>query len=195
MMDKLVTCKFPYSTKMMVILFELLRCNLPYDCIRYIWEYYVLVPPGLFDNIPHVILYKSNALVSLCRNLKAYKNNLIYTNLTNIITEFEYDDGDEITFRIRNISDDGFLNYSKLLDNFMIKMMYDADNENYKYNWFRQQGIFLTIKKSKINSNDSQKYFDSIKNIGMFFKIHSFRNDIDKTYIVIFNIKAIEYAN
>lgn len=201
-LDGSQTCRFPYTTKTITIIYELLKYNLPYDIIRYIWNYYELVPPGLFNDILQVVLSNSNgpygsvSKTSICRNMDAYRNNILYINMTNIMTTYECKNKGKVMFRLKG-NGVAFLNYLKLLDMFMIEKIKNENMTDYSYNLFSNRGLYFEVKMSKVKFGKVgfQKYFNSIKNIGMFFKVYIVRNDIHRSYDVVFKIKALEYVD
>lgn len=200
-MDKLATCKFPYSTKTVTTIFELLKCNVPYDTIRHIWDYYELVPPGLFDNTMQInwhSMFHRTYTTPECKNVFGYKNNLIYINMKNIITKFDGKggkDGKIITLQISNIKDDDFYAYLQNFDEYMIKKMSDENKLNYRYDLCRNSNEFrFEVKKSQIHFYDTPyvDYFKFVKNLSGVFRICIMRNDNIKKYMIVFKMKTID---
>lgn len=211
-LDKLKTCKFPYDTKTITIIYELLKHHVPYDIIRYIWNYYDSITlVKLFDNILQVNITKemgftgSNPIKrSHCNNKELYRNNLIYINMQNVTTKFECKNNNKIMIQLKYTNDNNFMNYLHTIDKFMIEKIKNECNNDCRYNLCSQQNKwhYFEIKLSKINIMNTKykkinhkTYFNLVKNIGMFFKVYIVRNDIYSIYDVIFKIKTIDYID
>lgn len=200
-MDKLKTCRFPYDTKLITIIFELLKNYVPYDILRYIWNYYVNLPPGIFSNILQLTWCNYNHTTYkkiICNNIVSYKNNLVYINLLGIKTIFNSRNHDTIHIQINNITDKDFSNYLQKLDDYIFNTIINDHMINYKYDKCVGNTIYnFEVKKKKIQFQDTpyRDYFNFVKNLGIYFRPCIFRNDNMKKYGVNFVIKHIEYID
>lgn len=204
---EIIHCLFPYPQQILVLFFESLKYNLPYDIIRYIWYFYKHIEPHFIKNMTTEIQtqYYVTYILSL-------KNECFYqSGPLNLKISLLYSCEDISYFNIKiikNKNNNNFMNFIETIDNYFDSIkgrntIFDNDIDKMKYNYYSCVYKYTKHFQMECQMNKQlleDNHLKTLENADILFRIcsvkipyqHFINNNVYHPIFEVLSIKKIE---